>query len=782
MLCCLVALLLTCVAGLARDQWTIRDKVYDVDTVIVPHLVGPGMTCVKYHVQEIPLLVNVLEMDLTNPYAMMEPCLGGGYAVGLETPLSMAERNDWPGHDVVGAINGDFFNNQSSKEMGIPMSGQVTNGELLVSSHNRACFVLDDDNCPYVDRLTFTGSVTCGETSFPLYFVNRMRYGYEDIAADQTILFTHAFGPATYAGDVTGKMLVLKPVDEPFKWLACGSEHCIIESIIEARKSTPIPEGRAILLLKGARADYADSMNEGDELTITLHEKLNRNNKEVAIKQMIGGSNHLFMWNGEYNPSDAWDERHPRTAIGYTADSTRVFFVVVDGRQTASAGVTLRDLSDIFKNLGAAFAVNLDGGGSSVLMVNDEIINNPSEGPVRTVGNGCLFVSNAPVDDEIGIISFEPRHYSLSASSATTFHVWGYNQYGVLKTRDLQGCTFSCDPEVGYFDDQGVFNAASTSATGNLYVTYNGLTASHAVTVIDSHWDFQCDSVVIDRFHKYAITVIGVSEYGVDFVDPTVVDWYTDDADVCVVDDRAFVSAVGDGMTFVRSTSSLLSDSLLVRVENPRELYDCIEDAPIDPETWNVSQSGGKNRVVTALDNGLQIDFTGASSRNPYIKLTKTVQLWGLPDSLRFRIQADNIRLKSVKMLVETAQGNRVTLDCPVDNSAGGEFTIEVPVSDICNPRDLSNYPLRLLYYYISHEQVTTDESYSVRIPGMELVYSYMRPVFGDVNGDKEISIADVNAVIDMILTDNQSEVGDVNGDGEVNIADVDALIDMLLL
>ena len=146
MLCCLFALLLTCVAGLARDQWTIHDQVYDMDTVIYPHQVGPGMICVKYEVPDIPLLVNVLEMDLTNPYAMMEPCLGGGYAVGMETPLSMAERNNWPGHDVVGAINGDFFNNQSSKEMGIPMSGQVTNGELLVSSHNRACFVLDNDN------------------------------------------------------------------------------------------------------------------------------------------------------------------------------------------------------------------------------------------------------------------------------------------------------------------------------------------------------------------------------------------------------------------------------------------------------------------------------------------------------------------------------------------------------------------------------------------------------------------------------------------------------------
>ena len=51
----------------------------------------------------------------------------------------------------------------------------------------------------------------------------------------------------------------------------------------------------------------------------------------------------------------------------------------------------------------------------------------------------------------------------------------------------------------------------------------------------------------------------------------------------------------------------------------------------------------------------------------------------------------------------------------------------------------------------------------------------------GDVNGDNEVNIADVNALIDMILSGNSSSVGDVNGDNEVNIADVNALIDLIL-
>ena len=54
-------------------------------------------------------------------------------------------------------------------------------------------------------------------------------------------------------------------------------------------------------------------------------------------------------------------------------------------------------------------------------------------------------------------------------------------------------------------------------------------------------------------------------------------------------------------------------------------------------------------------------------------------------------------------------------------------------------------------------------------------------PLTGDVNGDGEVNIADVNAIIDMILTDTSVPEADVNADGEVNIADVNAIIDMIL-
>jgi hypothetical protein len=57
-----------------------------------------------------------------------------------------------------------------------------------------------------------------------------------------------------------------------------------------------------------------------------------------------------------------------------------------------------------------------------------------------------------------------------------------------------------------------------------------------------------------------------------------------------------------------------------------------------------------------------------------------------------------------------------------------------------------------------------------------------LMPVHGDVNGDGEVNIADVNAAIDIILGGNSSTTAaDVNGDGEINIADVNSVIDIIL-
>lgn len=54
-------------------------------------------------------------------------------------------------------------------------------------------------------------------------------------------------------------------------------------------------------------------------------------------------------------------------------------------------------------------------------------------------------------------------------------------------------------------------------------------------------------------------------------------------------------------------------------------------------------------------------------------------------------------------------------------------------------------------------------------------------PIKGDVNGDGEVNISDVNAMIDFILSSSDDPIADVNGDGEINISDVNEVISIIL-
>ena len=77
-------------------------------------------------------------------------------------------------------------------------------------------------------------------------------------------------------------------------------------------------------------------------------------------------------------------------------------------------------------------------------------------------------------------------------------------------------------------------------------------------------------------------------------------------------------------------------------------------------------------------------------------------------------------------------------------------------------------------------EIATQTNKYQVRDITNEFL-PYLEVIEGDVNGDGEVNIADVNAIIDLILSGNMDPKGDVNGDSEVNIADVNAVIDIIL-
>ncbi len=82
--------------------------------------------------------------------------------------------------------------------------------------------------------------------------------------------------------------------------------------------------------------------------------------------------------------------RHPRSAIGLSEDGRALFLVAVDGRQEHSRGVTLEELGQLMQRLGAHQALNLDGGGSTALVVKDP-------------GTGVFALANRPSDPSVSL-------------------------------------------------------------------------------------------------------------------------------------------------------------------------------------------------------------------------------------------------------------------------------------------------------------------------------------------------------------------------------------------
>lgn len=90
--------------------------------------------------------------------------------------------------------------------------------------------------------------------------------------------------------------------------------------------------------------------------------------------------------------ADPFFAPHPRTGVGFTKGG-KVIFVTVDGRQRRSRGMTLVQFARFFRSLGAHSALNLDGGGSTTMVVRGRVMNRPSDRSERPVSSALVVLS-----------------------------------------------------------------------------------------------------------------------------------------------------------------------------------------------------------------------------------------------------------------------------------------------------------------------------------------------------------------------------------------------------
>lgn len=356
-----------------RGEPSLRRLIVELPLYVEERLattVVPGLVYRRIKRQSVagPIVADILEADLREPGLSVKPALAREGVTGTETVSSMARR-----HGAIAGVNGGYFH-----YTGDTLGTVIIDGEMLSEPiRNRTVFALTEQGTPLILNLDFCGRARIAGRELPLQGINRWR------GKDELILYTPAFGDSTRTNSA-GKEYVVE----------AGKVTAVVEG-----GNAPIPRGGFVLSAHGAARDALAEVRLGDSAEIDLATEPDW--RALRIKQAVGGGPRLLRQGEVYITAeeekflpDVTVGRAPRTGIGLTPEG-KVIFAVVSGRRPGiSVGMTLTELAWLLKDLGAVEAMNLDGGGSTALVIRDRVFNLPSDGRERAVSNAILFFAN----------------------------------------------------------------------------------------------------------------------------------------------------------------------------------------------------------------------------------------------------------------------------------------------------------------------------------------------------------------------------------------------------
>ena len=309
-----------------------------------------------------PVRAHLLEVDFKAGYAL-RPVLSNDSVAGIEALSEMAVRSQ-----AVAMINGPYYM-RSGEILGLLKIDQT-----LVSTPDtpRTSFGVLPDGKIIFDSPAFTGHVELPDkTKIPIDGVNRGR-GESELILYNTY---YAYWTLTVGG---------------------GREFLVRDGrIVDIRNdNSVISEGTVVLSASGRQAWLMADLKIGDSLKIvqTLGPVWDKVTQAVGAGPCLVKNGEIYMTTlGEEFGSDVAGGRAPRTALGITKDG-KALLVVVDGRSRSSVGYTLLELARFMLEQGAVEAMNLDGGGSSQMIIGSQIVNTPSDGRERRLGAGIAVV------------------------------------------------------------------------------------------------------------------------------------------------------------------------------------------------------------------------------------------------------------------------------------------------------------------------------------------------------------------------------------------------------
>lgn len=510
-----------------------------------------------------------------------------------ETVSSMARRTG-----AVAGVNGGFFDVNAS---GQPIAGEIVGGEMWKSpqhSHD-GTFIVRKDGSMAIHDEEFTGTITDGASSHPLYSVNWTA----DATGDQITEVTPRLGgpvdlSATKPTLVTGTT-------------TNGGATITVSSIATVSTLNALPTGTAGLLASGAGAGWlTTNVHVGDALDLT-----SATAPDADIQQLLQGPGQPLVRNGQLpadlgtgNPSGL----NPETAIGLDPTGRHLTMVTLDGRGTTATAVgpTVPQVAGYMQQLGVSNALLLDGGGSTTMVAREPgqtattLENTPSDSTgERAVGNGIFIYSTAtttgapstaainggqPVTTVRGV----PVNVAVSASDSAGNPV---PEGGVHVT--------TTPASLGSWAN-GVFTP-TTAGTGTITVTDGGVTASVPITVQSalSTLTVSPSDPDLDNGRTVPLALTGTTSNGAQIpLAPTAATWSVDDPSLASVSAAGAVTAADTGSGLVNVTASVGGAKAVshVAVGNTST-----ELAPMDDSAdWTYGIKNGATATVSTATDG----------------------------------------------------------------------------------------------------------------------------------------------------------------------------------
>lgn len=421
-----------------------------------------------------PQRVEVVRVSVNNPWMALKTSLGGGQLVGTSRLSQQAAEYSGPGREVVAGVNGDFFSTGTLR--GIPSDVLIHDGELVASPGSGYAFGVTKSGRPLIGRVPWRVEIDIDGVTVPVDLVNRER------KADSLVLYTSRFAPSTLS-NAYGVEAVLAVEGEA---LTPGEDiKATVEAVYDRIGNAPLSENTWVLSAHGKARDVLARLTEGSDVTI----RLSLAPPWDDVVEAVGG-HPLLVENGHIridpqNPS--FDGRkEPRTAVGYTAQGD-VLLVTVDGRQPGvSEGVTIRELAQLMRDLGAVYALNLDGGGSTTMVVRDlgqetiRVANRPPGGVERAVTNGLLVVNTAP-RGPVTRLFVEPAEVRMLAGSTVRFSLRGVDA-NLQPAAPEETPVWRVPGQLGSIDEEGRLQTAA-GVQGTFPVEVQAGSATGAATV-----------------------------------------------------------------------------------------------------------------------------------------------------------------------------------------------------------------------------------------------------------------------------------------------------------